>query len=326
VALACEGHNGAVGLHDMLWTGKAVASGWAGLGVDKAWMMLSGLGNYFLISDGFVDPLSAKRAVAPLSLSVVLQLAILIASAILLWPRRHEPVMRAVAVVFLGTWVAGEVLNIYAQPQDPQMQLNVMPWLTVAWALLVSALRARPGTALALAVLSFAPLVWNIAQLSRWRGGDTAFLAALAAIEQQLPPEKTVFVYWGFEPITVWQYALWSRTWDWDGKAKVEPAPSNDPRFKWIAITAGAIRHPHWTPEQHAAALKSDIDLALERGYRVAISDAWTLSVEELAGRLAALSAAGRAPAIHKMLHDSYEARRVFSEPTVGAYYELRRR
>ena len=74
VQLLWEGHNGAVGLHDMLWTGKGVASGWAGLSWDKAWMMLSGVGNYFLIMGGCVDPLVAPsgRAV-PLSVSVLLQ-------------------------------------------------------------------------------------------------------------------------------------------------------------------------------------------------------------------------------------------------------------
>ena len=51
-----SGHNGAVGLHDILWTGKGVATGWAGLSWDKAWMMLSGVGNYFLIVGGWVDP------------------------------------------------------------------------------------------------------------------------------------------------------------------------------------------------------------------------------------------------------------------------------
>ena len=40
---------GAVGLHDILWTGKGVTTGWAGLSWDKAWMMLSGIGT---ISDG----------------------------------------------------------------------------------------------------------------------------------------------------------------------------------------------------------------------------------------------------------------------------------
>ena len=316
-----EGHNGAIGLPDLIWTGKGVATGWAGLSWDKTWMMLSGVGNYFLIVGGWVDPLSAQRTAAPLVVSVALQAAILIATVVALWPRRAEPRMRAIAIVFLGTLGAGQVLNLYSQPQDPQMQINVMPWLTVAWALLLGALLARSrGVAVALAVATLLPLVWNVGQLARFRGGDEAALKAMAALEQRFPPAATVWVYWGFEPITLWQYALWSRTWDWDGK------PSTDAKFKWIAVDAGAIRHPDWTAEHNAEVLKRDIDLAFDRGYRVVISDVWTWNEAELAGQLGALSAANRASAIYRMLHDNYRAQPAFSDATAGNYYELRRR
>jgi hypothetical protein len=327
VELLCEGHNGAVGLHDLLWTGKGVSTGWAGLSWDKAWMMLSGVGNYFLIVGGWVDPLSAERAALPLVLSVVLQLAILAGCLVMLWPRRNEPRLRTIAIVFLGTLVAGQVFNLYSQPQDPQMQINVMPWLAVAWGLLVAALlRHSPVLATMLVILSVLPLASNVGALGRFRGGDTRALAAIHALERQFPPESTVFVYWGFEPIATWQYALWSRTWDWDGKVAVAPAPSADPRFKWIALDAGAIRHPDWTPQQNADAIARDIDQALDRGYRVVISDVWTWTRSEFAGQLGALSAASRADAIFAVLHDRYDATAVFSDPMAGTYYELRRR
>lgn len=321
-----EGHAGAVGLPDLLWTGKGVATGWAGLGWDKAWLMLSGVGNYLLILGGFVDPLAAQRAAGPLTLSVLLQLAIFVAAAVVLWPRRHEPRMRAIAVVFLGTLGAGQVMNIYSQPQDPQMQINVMPWLTVAWALLVAAWLAKPRALPVLALLSILPLVWNVAALAHYRGGDADALKAIAAMEKELPPEKTVFVYWGFEPITMWQYALWSRTWDLDDGSTWEPAPSTKPRFKWIALDGAAIRHPGWTAERHAQSIKRGLDLALDRGYRVVISDAWSWSEAELAKQLGVLSAADHAPSIHRMLHGDYDATPTFRDPAVGTYYELRRK
>ena len=327
VQLLWDGHNGAMGLHDILWTGKGITTGWAGLSADKAWMMLSGIGNYFLIVGGWVDPLSARHAAGPLLVSVLLQAAIFAASVIVLWPQRADRRVRAIAVVFLGTLGAGQVLNLYSQPQDPQMQINVMPWLTVAWGLLLGALLNRSrATMVLLALLSLAPLAWNVSQLARFRGGDTAALEAVAMLEQRFPPASTVFVYWGFEPITMWQYALWSRTWDWDGTATIGPAPSADPKFKWIAIDAGAIRHPDWTAEQHAASIKRDIDQALDRGYKVAVSDVWSWSPDELAGQLGGLSAADRATAIYRMLHDNYEAQPAFSDPVAGTYYELRRR
>ena len=128
------------------------------------------------------------------------------------------------------------------------------------------------------------------------------------------------------KPITVWQYATWSRTWDWDGAATIAPAPSAEPRFKWIAVGAGAIRHPGWTAEQHAESIRRDIDQALDRGYRVVVADVWNWSVDELAGHLGGVAAGSRAPVIYKMLHDNFEARQVFSDPAAGTYYELRRR
>src|SRR6185312_13614189 len=41
-----EGHSGAVGLPDLLWTGKGVDTGWGGLSWQKGWLMLWGLGSY----------------------------------------------------------------------------------------------------------------------------------------------------------------------------------------------------------------------------------------------------------------------------------------
>jgi hypothetical protein len=281
-------------------------------------MMLAGLGDYLFTLGAHIDPRSARQAALPLMFSVLVQAAIFVACVVLLWPRRAEPRLRAIAAVFLGTLAAGEVLNFYSQPQDPQMQVNVMAWLTVAWALLLAAVANRRAF-IVLALLSFAPLLFNVASFARWRGGDTDALAALATLAQRLPPDKTVFVYWGFEPIAVWQYAQWGRSWDWDGKP-------NDSKFKWIAIDAGAIRHPGWTAEQNAQSLRRDLDEAFARGYRVVVSDVWRWNEAELKGALAGLSAADRASALHSMLHDNFDAAPVLEVPTVGTYYELRRR
>jgi hypothetical protein len=313
-----EGHNGAVGLPDLLWTGKGIDTGWAGLSWQKGWLMLWGLGSYlFTFLPGY-DMTTLRHAGPWLALSVALQAAILGACLAALWPRRHEPRVRAIAAVFLGTLAAGQAMNIYSQPEDPQMQLNAMAWLAVAWGLLLTAMAGRRAFAV-LAVLSIVPLVFNTASFARWRGGDTRAVAAIATLEKRFPPDSTVFVYWGFEPITMWHFALWSRTWDWDGTP-------NDAKFKWIAIDAGAIRHARWMPEQHAQSIHHDIEAAFDKGYRVVIDDVWDWSPQQLAGELVSISAANRAPAIHAMLHDTYTATPALDVPAVGKYYELHRR
>ena len=254
VQLLWEGHNGAMGLHDILWTGKGVTTGWAGLSADKAWMMLSGIGNYFLIVGGWVDPLSAKRAAVPLVVSVAA------AGGDLRRQRR-----RAVAATrrpaaarhrgrlprHAGRGPGAEPLLAAARPADADQRHAVADGgLGAAAGRAVSAI-ARDDGAARRVVARAACLERRPARaLSRRRpcsaGGRRRARAAL-------PARLTVFVYWGFEPITMWQYALWSRTWDWDGAVTIAPAPSADPKFKWIAVDAGAIRHPDWTAEQHAA-------------------------------------------------------------------------
>ncbi len=322
-----EGHYGAVGVHDLLWTGKGVSTGWAGLTWNKAWMMLSGVGSYFVLGDSPSTMVGVKNALPTLVLSVVLQAAILAASVWLFWPQRHDRQLRALAAVFLGTLGAGEVFNYYSQPQDPQMQINVMAWLVVAWILLLGALAARARLLALLVALSLLPLAVNAATLARYRGHDAEALAAVAELERRFPPDRTVFVYWGFEAMTVWQFALWSPTWGWEGEPDVGPAPSREPRFKWIAANSGAIGHPGWTPEQHAQSIKQAIDGAMARGYRVVIAhDLWQWTTQDLANQLGVVSAGNRAPAIHDMLHTAYTVGPPIDVPFAGVYYDLKRR
>jgi hypothetical protein len=135
-----------------------------------------------------------------------------------------------------------------------------------------------------------------------------------------------VFVYWGFEPMTTWQFMLWSRTPDWDGVVTAGRAPAKDPKFKWISIDTGAVRHPGRSADDDARTVKHDIDSAFELGYRVVVSGMWTWDVAEFTGQFGALSAAGHAPAIHGVLHDNYEATPVLSDPFAGNYFELKRK
>ena len=179
-------------------------------------------------------------------------------------------------------------------------------------------------TLVLLALLSLAPLAWNVSQLARFRGGDAAAVAAVAALEQRFPPASTVFVYWGFEPITMWQYALWSRTWDWDGAVTIAPAPSADPKFKWIAIDAGAIRHPDWTAEQNAEVAEArHRPGARPRLSRSSSPTSGTGAPTNWPASSAPCRRPNRAPAIYRMLHDNYDAQPAFSDPVAGPYYEL---
>jgi len=307
-----EGHAGAVGLPAVLWTGKGVATGWSGFSVDKLGLIASGMGEYWLGGRNLPDARPFLWPGLEWSVAFVLEMALLTAFLALLWRRRRDPVLRTTAIVFLGTLGAGEVMNAYSQPQDPQMQINVMPWLTVAAGLLLAHASAgkgaRPAIVGAVAALALLPLAYNIYAFSPLRGQDAAMEKALRDLAAASDPARTVYLYTGWEGMVSWQFLEWSHSWE--GACGLASAPQPDPKFKWIAMFSLLVHHPSMTKGEYAAAVKAEIECAFDKGYRVLSSLAWTKSPDELSDWMTALNAYDYGPILYAVLH-SYAGRPV---------------
>jgi hypothetical protein len=109
-----EGHAGAVGLPDVLWTGKGINSGWSGFSIDKLWLLGAGIGEYWWGGRNFTWAGDLPRFQFEWLTSLAIQAVLLALFVIFLWQRRADKRWRATAVVFLGTFVAGEVMNAYS--------------------------------------------------------------------------------------------------------------------------------------------------------------------------------------------------------------------
>lgn len=326
VALFWDGHNGSGQIIQLLWPGKGVDSGWAGFTVGKLALLAAGVGQYLVGGKNVVVWTIDARIPFELGVSLAAQFVLLIGVLWLGWRGRIAgPRVRTVLAVFLGTFVAGELFNLYAQPQDPQMQINVMPWLTVAWALALPHLLPQgtgPVWRGAVLAVPLAVLAYNVAALAPERGRDTLWIGVVDELERNTDPGRTVFVYQGFEGLVSWQNLLWA--WRWSGACSLPGAPAADPKFKWIGVTNSLVQHPERTSAGHAEALRREIDCALDKGYRVVTRPIWNQSTE-LEAVLATLSGAHHAPTLRKAFHDAYMTTPAFST-SVGPYLEVRRR
>jgi hypothetical protein len=305
-----RGHPGAVGLPGILWTGKGVGSGWGGFSLDKLGLVVVGMGEY-LLGGHNVPSADLHFGTSEWRGAFVVEMFLLAAAALLLWRRRHDPVIRTTAIVFLGTLAAGQFMNAYAQPSDPQMQINVMPWLSVAVALLVAELLLWVRLRQAVVPLAFAcallPLAYNVEAFSGARGQDGRMEGAVHELERLTDPARTVFVYADFEPIVAWQFLIWSH--DWEGTCGLGPAPQPSPKFKWIGLFEPVIHHPSITNAEYAAALRKELDCAFDKGYRVVVGGTvWQKSVRGLADWMTELNGRSRAAVLYAVLHDGYLA------------------
>jgi len=324
-AWTTRGHDSAVGALDLIWTAKAVESAWAGFSWAKVSYLSDGLAGYLLGT-----AITRVAAIPGWDIwrysALAAMVAILAAAAPMLWRGRHDPRLRAISLVFGGTFVFGEVFNLYSQPQDPQMQINVMPWLTIGWALALLAAQQRWGRRPIawLAALPALLLAYNVWSLSPQRGGDTAWRRAFETIAQKAGPARTVFLVHVFD----WAYvyaSLYAGPQEF-GVDTLGPAPQALPKFKWIGFAHQALWHPDWSDERQAADMKRQIDRALELGYQVLVVRLWRIDQRQLEKDTNTIADGSRVAALREALHRDYVATPAFDDPVLGPIDRLQRK
>ena len=323
MALAWRGHVGAAGPFDLIWTGKAVRSVWAGFTWAKVGYLWDGIVAY-LLGTGITtfDGLPGWDIWRFATTAWLLAIAAVAASML---RRADDGPARALLAVFGVTFLAGEVFNLYSQPQDPQMQINVMAWVTPAWALVLLAARRRwPARGLAamaaVIVALFAYNVWSIAPL---RGLDSKWRGAIERLERQGDPARTVFLLHDFDWTMVYASLHWGTAEP--GLAGLGPAPQALPKFKWIGFTGDVLRHPDWSTVRHVESLRRQIDRALELGYEVIVVRLWNIPEAQLLTETGMVADVGRLGALQRMLRTDFVATPVSVDPVAGSLYRLQR-
>jgi len=325
VALAWQGHEDAVGPIDLVWTGKAVRSVWAGFTWPKVGYLWDGMVAYLLGAGVAAIPGIPGWDIWRYT-ATIWMVAVAAVALPMLWRARRDPRARALGAIFGITFVAGCVFNLYSQPQDPQMQINVMGWLTVAWALVLVAARRRHGgrglAALAgLTVVLFAYNVWSLAPL---RGLDSAWQRAIERLEHEADPSRTVWLMHDFDWAMVYGSLHWGSAEP--GSDTLGPAPQASPKFKWIGFTGQVLRHPDWSDEQQVADLRRQIDRALALGYDVLVVRLWDMDQSQLETATGMVAGSARLDALRRLLHDDYVATLAFTDPVAGAIHRLRKK
>ena len=308
---------------DLLWTGKGVDTGWAGFSLRKIGFLWVGMSEYVAGGRNIANFDVIPSVWPELLVSSAFVVALGIGSLAILWRERQSLAARILVAVFGITFGAGQVLNLYSQPQDPQMQINVMPWLTIAWAIVAaSAARSRPVTTLAACVAISAGLFsYNMWVLSPLRGVDTAWRQALQRIEHEADPAKTVFLVYGFDTTLSKMFYYWEGKWDYF--ATLGRAPTPQTKFKILALVSGPVNKPSLTPAETAEDLERQIERVMELGYDVVVSEIWTWDLPHIESALATVADSKKSEAIYRMLHSKFMATPVFSDPMAGPFFRL---
>jgi hypothetical protein len=310
-------------LVDLVWTAKGVETGWAGFAAAKWWFLWAGISETLLGGRNLGDLASLPLYVREMGAATVVIVGLAIGALLLFWRNRSVPQTRILVAVFGGTFVAGEVMNVYSQPQDPQMQINVMPWLTIAAALITAhaARSHRRAALLTFGGVSAGILAYNIQTLAATRGEDTRWRNTLQRVEDHVPPAKSFLLVHGFETLVSQTYYHWNG--DWKFFDKLGPAPTPGTKFKVLALVSDAVNRPRLTGPELAAELEHQILRAMALGYQVVAVDLWDWSRDKMESSLSTVADRSKADALYDMLHTRFTGTPVYDDPAAGAFVRL---
>ena len=197
----------------LFWVGKGIGTGWAGFSLIKLQLTWVGiaeslLGGRYVQSGDWINYLICIWEVFAGTLLVLTLAGV---SMRYVWQRRSDASTLAHFIVFGGTFIGGEVFNFYSQPQDPQMQLTVMPWIIPAWGVLMKVWLA-PGNRLLekapsifkngaspvifAVVFSLFPMTSTVPVIARERGGNAQYLEISYVLSKNLIPPKRFSCIW----------------------------------------------------------------------------------------------------------------------------------
>lgn len=320
-------HEGNVGpVADLLWTGKGVYTGWAGYSATKLTYLWVGVAEY-LVGGGNLGNLAFLGPLLPeMYVSTIIIGTVALVSLVVILRLRESPAIRFTAVIFGTTFIAGEAMNLYSQPQDPQMQLNVMPWLTIGWALALVEIGKRWRVlAMTIAILFGVSLLsYNVYRILPLRGAEAPWRHVLKQIEARANPATTVFLFHGFDQLVSEMFYEWNG--DWTYFPRLGSAPTDTPKAKLLTLVNGFIHYPGDTPEESARRMEAQISRALDLGYGIVINNIWERTEPEFLASMSTVADPAKASALYLMLHDSFAATLLFSDPGTGKYFRLEKR
>jgi hypothetical protein len=323
----------------LLWTGKGVGTGWGGFTVNKLWLLWSGMSESIFAGHHLGDPGWLQSPYTSQVLQGTLLGAVLLMVGIVETIRkRHDAAARNLFVITGGLFAAGAVFNAYSQPQDPQMQINVMIWALPAWMILLHWLvgdwesngprlakwqfSARVAIGILIVMI---PVTVAMKEAYSNHGYDKSIVDYVKRLDGRFKPENTVYAIHDFDGLLTW-LCLPIRGCPAPNAMILPKAPAENPRLKWIGLVRESVGHPDWTGAEHAADIAEQIGHALDLGYSVLTPEFWTREPSNWVLLYATVSNAKKTLAIRENLYREFEAKKVWDDPYGGPWFELTRR
>jgi Dolichyl-phosphate-mannose-protein mannosyltransferase len=292
-----------IALATIIWPGKGLSTGWAGFSAAKIVFATAGIGQYLF---GGRNLIAFGQMLTRLSLSTLIfsWLFYIALGALLLRSIRSnqiDPRFKMLTLFLVLDFIFAEMMNLYSQPQDPQMELQPMLWVPVGFSLclLPKIMKRR------LLYLASIPFILNTSILIANRGGDSFAIDQMRNLQDNFRGQKIVMITYGFDPLPAWANVM-EESKDWH----------------IVGLTDGVVANPRQIASIAGFRLCRQLEEERRRGYRLIIGPVWDWNESQLVDGMRTVTSTEKPKAIYKALKENFIASPVVRNQW-GTFYDL---
>lgn len=246
---------------DILLPHKASGS-WVGFSWMKFESMFTGIGNY-LFGGLPMDKIPNILSIIFLRIAMTWLSVIFLFATI--WKNKtiilEGPYTRILLIFGVCSFVFGQLVNLYSQPQDPQFQLQPMVLISLGLICLHDLQLKKYINALFIfcGVLAFD----NIQRLQNFKGQDSKAVTGYKEFRQLFTKETTKISHIAYESFSAW-LMIFEYPGDWNKYLE-----------EITCINTPVHHHPHLTIPEHAQFILKELEAAHKAGKRIIATGPW---------------------------------------------------
>jgi hypothetical protein len=284
-----------VSILSLIFPGKGLGTGWGGFKLEKVLYLMAGAANYFVGGNNLTN-LSALTGARLCAFLMGLVFDILGVFSVVWCLLKESGPTRKLLLALLAGFLVSEGVNFYSQPQDPQMQIQPMLFLSLCIVLAAHAAfgnkprSSRGPIAAVLGVCLLAAV--NLGSVWASTGTDRPDIERVKSVTKTLNMSRSLLVVHGFEGWLSYYSAIVDRNL-WRRK------PRN-----LLSVVEVPMAHPDFTAAQTEFAFSEYLADGTTAGYDIYVDDTiWSYDADALYSALATIASRSQSDSIYIFLH-----------------------
>ena len=316
--------NNYINLLNIIFPTNDIGTKWISYNIHKFPLMLIGIGYY-----PFFSQLITSFHQQELSLFLINWLVLLLLFYFIVkgFKNKYFSKGKALLIFLLTNFIISELANIFADPNDPEFQIQPMIWALFGYVSLIIFIKQKFQSnnlkLFVISILSAIPIIINSSDFAnRCYKCDELAINGMKNIESKIDSKNSLFVMHQWNLNRAFSNVFWNVEVLKNNDSLNQKIFKND-SIKIFELCFHENIYDSYSEQEIYNCVKNKIDDAMDAGLSIIIDSTWDISEDDFSDRIISIRSKEQSRGHYRALKDNYSGRIVVRDKFFGNFYEL---